>query len=60
MQEAQRIGFCGGQVKKSLGKEHVSGSPLRLWGQGGESWGPGLAVSRAFGDKMGQRYGLIY
>lgn len=25
-----------------------------------DNWGPGLAVSRSFGDKMAQKYGLIY
>lgn len=31
-----------------------------MWGQGADHWGPGLAISRSFGDKMGQKYGLIY
>lgn len=47
-------------MKRTVGKELLPGSPLRLWGQGDDSWGPGLAVSRSFGDKMGQKYGLIY
>jgi len=25
-----------------------------------DQWGPGLAISRSFGDKMAQKYGLIY
>jgi hypothetical protein len=50
----------GGVIKKTIGKEHIPLSPLRIWGKGRENWGPGLAISRSFGDKMAQKYGLIY
>jgi serine/threonine protein phosphatase PrpC len=59
-EEAKRIEFTGGVVRKTPGKEHLPFSPLRIWGQGTDEWGPGLAISRSFGDKMAQRYGLIY
>jgi serine/threonine protein phosphatase PrpC len=32
---------------------------MRIWAPGKNSWGPGLALSRAFGDKAARRYGLI-
>jgi serine/threonine protein phosphatase PrpC len=58
-EEAKRIECTGGIVRKTPGKEHLPCSPLRIWGQGTEEWGPGLAISRSFGDKMAQKYGLI-
>ena len=30
-----------------------------MWAPGKSSWGPGLALSRAFGDKAARKYGLI-
>ena len=32
---------------------------MRIWTPGRNSWGPGLAVSRAFGDKAAKKLGLI-
>lgn len=33
--------------------------PMRIWAPGKNSWGPGLALSRAFGDKAARKYGVI-
>jgi hypothetical protein len=32
---------------------------MRIWAPGKNSWGPGLALSRAFGDKAARKYGVI-
>jgi hypothetical protein len=32
---------------------------MRIWAPGKNSWGPGLALSRAFGDKASRKYGII-
>ena len=58
-EERERIIFYGGSVHKHPNKQNLSGTPFRLWGSGNDSWGPGLAVSRSFGDRMAQQYGLI-
>lgn len=41
-----------------ISKDTFSG-PNRIWAPGKNSWGPGLALSRAFGDKAAQKYGII-
>jgi hypothetical protein len=33
--------------------------PLRIWAPGKNSWGPGIPLTRSFGDKAARRYGLI-
>ena len=32
---------------------------MRVWAPGKNSWGPGIALTRAFGDKAARRYGII-
>jgi len=57
--EKARIESCGGVIHPiEIGKDKYSG-PNRIWAPGKNSWGPGLALSRAFGDKAARKYGLI-
>ena len=32
---------------------------MRVWAPGKNSWGPGLTVSRTFGDRVARKYGII-
>lgn len=41
-----------------IGKDKFTG-PNRIWAPGRCSWGPGLALSRAFGDKAARKFGVI-
>ena len=41
-----------------VGKDKFVG-PLRIWAPGKNSYGPGLALSRAFGDKAAKKLGVI-
>ncbi len=41
-----------------IGREKFAG-PNRIWAPGRSSWGPGLALSRAFGDFASRKYGVI-
>jgi protein phosphatase 2C len=57
--ERQRIEACGGVIHPlEIGKDKFSG-PNRIWAPGRSSWGPGLALSRAFGDKAARKFGVI-
>ena len=57
--ERLRIEGAGGDIHPiEIGKDRYSG-PNRIWAPGKNSWGPGLALSRAFGDKAARKYGLI-
>lgn len=57
--ERQRIELCGGVIHPlEIGKDKFSG-PNRIWAPGRCSWGPGLALSRAFGDKAARKFGVI-
>lgn len=57
--ERQRIEDCGGIIHPiEIGKDKYSG-PNRIWAPGRNSWGPGLALSRAFGDKAARKYGVL-
>lgn len=57
--EKQRIELCGGVIHPlEIGKDKYSG-PNRIWAPGRCSWGPGLALSRAFGDKAARKFGVI-
>lgn len=56
--EKDRIEACGGVIHPlEIGKDKYSG-PNRIWAPGKNSWGPGLALSRALGDKAAKKYGL--
>lgn len=57
--EKDRIERCGGVIHPlEVGKDKYAG-PNRIWAPGKTSWGPGLALSRAFGDKASRKYGVI-
>ena len=57
--ERARIENSGGSIHPiEIGKDKYAG-PNRIWAPGKNSWGPGLALSRAFGDKAARKYGLI-
>ena len=57
--ERARIENSGGCIHPfEIGKDRYSG-PNRIYAPGKNSWGPGLALSRAFGDKAARKYGLI-
>ena len=57
--EKNRIEAAGGVIHPlEIGKDKYSG-PNRIWAPGKNSWGPGLALSRAFGDKAARKYGVI-
>lgn len=57
--EKNRIEATGGVIHPlEIGKDKYSG-PNRIWAPGKNSWGPGLALSRAFGDKAARKYGVI-
>ena len=57
--EKKRIEGCGGVVRPiQLGKDRFIG-PDRIWAPGKNSWGPGLALSRAFGDTSARKYGIM-
>lgn len=55
-EERRRILLAGGQVHRGRG-ENVSSGALRVWL--GDQMVPGLAMSRCFGDEIGQRAGVI-
>lgn len=40
-----------------ISKDKYTG-PNRIWAPGKNSWGPGLALSRAFGDRAAKKYGV--
>ena len=40
-----------------IGRDKFVG-PNRIWAPGRSSWGPGLALSRAFGDLASRKYGV--
>ncbi len=60
--ERDRIVNAGGKVMPCIGNRQLQdpfGSPIgppRIWDQSGE--GPGLMMSRSFGDEMGHRVGM--
>jgi serine/threonine protein phosphatase PrpC len=60
--ERDRITNAGGKVMPCIGTRQLQdpfGSPIgppRIWDQSGE--GPGLMMSRSFGDEMGHRVGM--
>ena len=57
--ERKRIEQCGGVIRPiELGKDRFIG-PNRIWAPGKNSWGPGLALSRAFGDTSAQKFGVV-
>ena len=55
--EAERIMKFGGEIQRIQNEEGISEGPLRIFKKGDE--GPGLAMSRSFGDSVGQSLGII-
>ena len=55
--EAERIIKYGGEIQKIQNTDDVYEGPLRLFKKNEE--GPGLAMSRSFGDSEGQSIGII-
>ena len=55
--EAERIIKYGGEIQKIQNADGVYEGPLRLFKKNEE--GPGLAMSRSFGDSEGQSIGII-
>ena len=55
--EAERIIKCGGEIQKIQNENGEYEGPLRLFKKNEE--GPGLAMSRSFGDSEGQSIGII-
>ena len=55
--EAERIIKFGGEIQKIQNEDGTLEGPLRIFKKGDE--GPGLAMSRSFGDSVGQTLGII-
>ena len=55
--EAERIIKCGGEIQQIQNEEGNYEGPLRIFKKNEE--GPGLAMSRSFGDSEGQSVGII-
>ena len=55
--EAERIIKYGGEIQKIENEKGVIEGPLRIFKKNEE--GPGLAMSRSFGDSDGQNLGII-
>ena len=54
--ESSRIYRSGGEIQKVEDEEGWTG-PLRVWAKNGD--GPGLAMTRSFGDILGSSIGII-
>ena len=46
-------------MRKSEYVKGIFSGPIRVWAPGKKPWGPGLALSRAFGDRSSRNYGII-
>jgi serine/threonine protein phosphatase PrpC len=55
--EAQRILDCNGEIEKIQDDDGNWSGPLRVWVK--ETDGPGLAMTRSFGDEVGTTVGVI-
>ena len=55
--EAERIIKYGGEIQKIQNEDGTFEGPLRIFKKGDE--GPGLAMSRTFGDSEGESLGII-
>ena len=55
--EAQRILDCDGEIEKIEDDDGNWTGPLRVWVKGSD--GPGLAMTRSFGDEIGASVGVI-
>ena len=55
--ESSRIYRCGGEIQKMEDDQGGWIGPLRVWVKNGE--GPGLAMTRSFGDILGSSIGVI-
>ena len=55
--EAERIIKCGGEIQKIQNEDGTFEGPLRIFKKDEE--GPGLAMSRTFGDREGEGLGII-
>ena len=55
--EAERIIKCGGEIQKIQNEDGTFEGPLRIFKKNEE--GPGLAMSRTFGDREGEGLGII-
>ena len=55
--ESSRIYKCGGEIQKIEDEQGGWAGPLRVWVKNGE--GPGLAMTRSFGDILGSSIGVI-
>ena len=56
-EEAERIIKCGGEIQKIQNEDGTFEGPLRIFQKNEE--GPGLAMSRSFGDSEGEKLGII-
>ena len=55
--ESTRIYKCGGEIQKMEDDDGGWTGPLRVWVKNGD--GPGLAMTRSFGDILGSSIGVI-